>query len=121
MIRKSSKVFVSNGAEFCAIVTIVPKHSYTTDSSLEDKTNWEACSSILDNRLVPTIRLIFSQCDLISISATPRGRRFCDVSDVRGTAARSDDCNKAGGEFVLVVDADVVDDATVVALFRRTA
>ena len=117
-MRKSSKVFVSNGAEFCAIVTIVPKHSYTTDSSLEDKT---ACSSILDNRLVPTIRLIFSQCDLISISATPRGRRFWDVSDVRGAAARSDDCNKAGGEFVLVVDADVVDDATVVALFRRTA
>jgi len=74
----------------------------------------DVISSFCDNRLVPTIRLIFSQWDLISMSATPRGRCFCDARRI-GT---SDDSK--GGEFVLEVDdEDDVDDATVVALFRR--
>ena len=105
----------SNGAEFWAIATTLPKHSYTIDSSVEERTMFnEVISSFCDNRLVPTIRLIFSQCDLISMSATPRGRCFCDA---RRTGTSDD---SKGGEFVLEVDdEDDVDDATVVALSRR--
>ena len=119
MMKKSSNVPCSNDDEHCAMATMLPKHSYTTVSSFGDRTMFdvEIEEFTCDNRLVPIIRLIFSQCDLISISATPRGRCFCDK---RRTGALINSSTRSG-EFVLVVDAEVVDDATVVvALFLRT-